>query len=582
MPSLGGRLIRNMTPTQLVRAVSYREINDETVWVRQGAAAIAARLLGLDPELAHLPRVTAGSNQDGFDDLRVILETVAARSLFVARIADAYDVGDHPAVRRGVHRWLLQEMCRPSLGALREWRAWYRVSQTRRLGRNRAESIRRVFLDATEDYPMPEPTWMASVSDDVKTKRFGVLLFPGGERTFQPVVDALHRRGVQTVWLRVGTQQQIERRPWGWAVRFSPPSAEELSRDAKSRQRFVRAWKFIEGLSPESKRDGLHKDTLLHSLPHHLVEWVGMEWFLDYTSWLGRAEFALVGIEGGAHARTLTVACRRLGVPTFAYLPHLSLSDFPSEWKFLCDVVCVSGMTRVRSAIRSGMPPESVVPVGSTWLDACLPLRTETAVVSAHDLRVLFLSRPSYKSVPNEPLLDAVVRACEASGRAWSLAIKPHPVDGTSYAPYTARYPGRVRLYIREDPIEDALRGANVVVSGVSYAIFETVAAGRPVFVIEWSGTASTRQLARADLQRHVRCFESLAEGEAAMRNAFRDGAGLRLPELPTSVVSDIFWRLDGRTGDRLADVLLRWPEADRKAELSAEAVAVRGGISPL
>jgi hypothetical protein len=549
----------------LVNAIGWREGNDALAWVRIESADIAAHLLGLDPVVPYLPEAFRLSEEDTrgpLSGLAGILETELMRGLKPYRLQAAYLSGEPPAIRAGfdayIRRTLLGEEADAAREALRIIRGmWHGEKLPRRQAQQIGRHLDRVGMEA--DSPNLPECGVPAIRQHDPTGLLVTLDNPVWERTFVPVVEALNRFGVRTLWIRVGKGSREDRRdyPWGSVAVHRLLTPAELGREGWVRTAYREASQALLTRARHAPVDERYIRAFELLLPRLLTGWLAADRLAMRVFQGVRPALVLVAPESRILGRTFTWKARLASVPTVAYQPNLQPGRVRNEWKFLCDWFLVSCREHQQSLIRMGLPVERVIPVGSTWVDRSLGLSEPAPGSRGRGPRLLFLTKPAYKSVPNEPVLGRMLEVCARHGGDWAIVIRPHPNDRTAYAPYVERFPQRVTVVAKGVALQDNLREADLVVSGVSFAVWEAVAAGKRVLVVDWTGTAPSHLFRRPDLEGIVWFFDDLAKFTQALQ-AILERPRSSKPLLRREVVEDLLHSLDGKTAERIADFVAK------------------------
>ncbi|HLF07717.1 MAG TPA: CDP-glycerol glycerophosphotransferase family protein [Thermoplasmata archaeon] len=392
---------------------------------------------------------------------------------------------------------------------------------------------------------------------------------------------------------RTGMRIALEKRKLMPEAPFVPLerfwSIRSLRAGVRARREFTRTWKKVKA-APKfrallAESGPLAKELEARLEYYFLVAFGRMAEQLESANSLVRAvspSAVFLYNEYGRAERALLIAARRAGILSIAvqhgiitpehYGYMFARSEVDQEGRLeapfvpLADVTAVYGPFYHRILTNtSAYPPTSVEVTGQPRYD----LLTEAGRVYSKDgFRQKLGIRPEEKIVlwlgaiwplPEEEFDRNVAAFARAAGGdpLLRIIVKPHPSDtDVSVEKAQRKFSGLTDRAIFVDRAGDtfeALHSCDLMVTKNSTTGIEAAAMGKPVVVLNLSGTSDTVDFVRQGIARGIYREEDLGP---AVRELLADDSSLRANR--ARFVEEFLYRIDGKAAERVAEIAFR------------------------
>lgn len=566
-------LVRRLSSTLLLQAIGNLEGRDELFWLRKEAWDQAHQVLGITPSRE---RFTDTGWEFG-------LETEVTNTLFMPLLAFSY------RRRRDGHlaAWLDEFVAKRWVDCVR---SGLYARTLERVERSRAADIdrrMRSHVVRSNGHSVLSSLLSPLLADTGLCEKGGVGLVvarPGSLRSshYAPVLERLRAGGLSIVWLAIdpeadGKAVRTREHPWGLEISLPLPDPEELLFvDPGARADYRRLLETVEvGFRRLPDRRNLVAPAT-YRFATSIYRWLAASLVARHVCDLLSPRFVHVLSDKDFEARAFVVEARKRGVPSFFRYGSIDVGA-PQYWPF-SDQIFVSNAARAeRLAECLGVPDWRIEPVGDLQIDGVLgEIRTLTRrLAGPHEGCLTYLMKwPAEVAFGRPEEVLGLLRELPIGEPPWTHVLRPSPRDGYDYGWLKSALGGRVQVsggrYGDSTGIAEALVSATLVVTAMGNAAYCAIAAGKPTIIYNPDpkiNLGHDRLFARDDLPRHVRL---VTDRDALVRLLRRVIGGeerdLLAPEpLKPSLVRYLFHSLDGRTADRIAEVLLKDSDGARR-----------------
>ncbi|HEX4147111.1 MAG TPA: UDP-N-acetylglucosamine 2-epimerase [Pirellulales bacterium] len=282
-----------------------------------------------------------------------------------------------------------------------------------------------------------------------------------------------------------------------------------------------------------------------------------------------RPKVMVVGNDITVEGRAAALACKAAGVSVVVMMHGHVGTNNPLHGLHLADPLVAYGDAHRRVLVELGIPAEAISVCGAPYLDhrptagtTVHPAIAKAFSLSPGDPWVLVATSGPGHSVSLAHHLTLIENLLALSARLPEVTFiaKLHRKDDPRYYhDLMAKHPGQRRLIVVRagtpevpDNILDWLQGCRAVLTGASMVAIEAMLMNVPVITMDFADELSGVEFIDAGATRHVR---TLAELEDRMRAVLAAGGNQPLPAT-TAFLGDAFFALDGRSAERVADLL--------------------------
>jgi hypothetical protein len=424
------------------------------------------------------------------------------------------------------------------------------------------------------------PALSSALADEGFNGRDGVGLVimrpkPPQAVHYVPVLERLRAVGIPIMWLGVdpethGGDVRVRAQAWGLEVWLPLPSPEELiSTDPRAQTEYDRLLERIEAGLRHVPLQRTFLESASASLPASVYTWLAASLVARHVLDVASLRFVHTPVDKDVAVRAFVVEARKRRIPSSYYYGTLALGA-PNYWPF-SDRILVSNGARVERLIEClGVPKWRIDPVGDLETNAVLREIERAAELRARgsDFCLTFLMKwPAETNFGSPEDMFALLRELvDADGR-WTYVLRPHPRDTYDYGWLREAFQGRVRVsgskYGDSTGLAEAIVSATLVVTVLSNAAYPAIAAGKPTVIYNpdpKTNLGHDRLFACHDLPGQLRLVTNRDELVRLLRRVIAgQEPHLLAPEpLKPSLARFLFYSLDGRTADRIAEVLLK------------------------
>jgi UDP-N-acetylglucosamine 2-epimerase len=307
--------------------------------------------------------------------------------------------------------------------------------------------------------------------------------------------------------------------------------------------------------------------TLLESLPAACVALANARAALATF----RPKVMVVGNDITVEGRAAALAAKAVGVSVVVMMHGHVGTNNPLHGSHLADRLVAYGDAHRRVLMQLGIPAKSISVCGAPYLDqrpaagaTVHPAIAKAFSLAADDPWVLVAtSGPGHSvSLAHHLTLIENLLALSAGLPEVTFVAKLHRKDDPQYYhDLMAKHPAKRRLIVVRagspgvpDNILEWLQGCRAVLTGASMVAIEAMLMNIPVITMDFAGELSGVEFIDAGATRHVR---TLAELEDRLRAVLAAGPGSEPLPATTAFLGDAFFALDGRSAQRVADLLL-------------------------
>ncbi|HEY1786390.1 MAG TPA: UDP-N-acetylglucosamine 2-epimerase [Pirellulales bacterium] len=309
------------------------------------------------------------------------------------------------------------------------------------------------------------------------------------------------------------------------------------------------------------------RSTLLESLPAACIAVANARAALERF----RPKVVVVGNDITIEGRAAVLVAKAAGVKSVVMMHGHVGTNNPLHSLHLADRLVAYGDAHRRVLVALGIAPEAISVCGAPYLDQrpAAGAAVHAAIAKAFSLSpsdpwvLVATSGPGHSvSLAHHLTLIENLLALSARLPEVTFIAKLHRKDNPQYYhDLMAKHPAKRRLMVVRagssevpDNILDWLQGCRAVLTGASMVAIEAMLMRVPVITMDFAHELSGVEFIDAGATRHVR---TLAELEDRLRAVLAAGDGSAPLPATTAFLGDAFFALDGRSAQRVADLLL-------------------------
>ncbi|MCL4457699.1 MAG: hypothetical protein M1147_01015 [Nitrospirae bacterium] len=400
-----------------------------------------------------------------------------------------------------------------------------------------------------------------SVFDYYKNRRFGLVFGVNLKSQYNyllPIFRAFNDSRTEMLYIRGAGRDVLEKKDWGyvWNIKF-PGIVKTLGRMKNrscptyraDRERLVKR-------IMSADIEPVYKQWIIRRLDGALQEYYTYKHFLtDVLDGMSPC-FVQVQPERSPLQRTLLMLVRKRNIPTITYNPLFNMGNGIIQWSYLANWMLVANKNFAGLLRGKGFPESRIKIVGSTLVDYSFEKESTKRAPKEH-IDILLLTKPAYKTISNDSVIESVFAVTEKSGINYRLFIKPHPFDRDAYKRFTKKYDGRVVVMERGASLYKCIDDKDIIIiCGISGTVMECLPSRKPIVMVDVSTNVDKSYMYRKDIRDIVPLFENLEDFRAYLGRTFSNMMMKQNNsyEIPQSIIDDFYYRLDGNTANRICD----------------------------
>lgn len=559
-----GRVLLNANTTIKSRAFGIRENNPETFWIRKNVVDIFEHLFGRDlfePEYSSTKIIL----DEDIDYFGLISKAVFMDNLINVYLHQIYKKNKNLEINQAIEKYVKNNIgyCLRLFGALY-------INKFRELSKD----IIKILLDLSGISGIIKNIHKKNrlfISDYYKHRRFGLILgvnLRGQYNYLLPIFEAFCKKDTSILYLRGRSHDSLEKKDWGyiWNIRF-PWMLKILG---KLKNKTYSTYKndkdkLIKRIM-ESDVEFAYKQCIIKNLDRELQQYYTYKYFLEEILKELNPNFIFVMPERAPLQRILLMLIRKKNIPTITYNPLFNMGNGIIQWSYLADWVLVSNKKFANLLMEKGFPEDRVCIVGSTLVDYSSEKNSaerefkQEAVSASGTVDILLLTKPAYKTISNDPVIETTIGVAEDLRLNYRIFIKPHPFDKDLYERFTSKYSNKIFLIKRSIPLHDCINKKEmVIICGISGALMECLPSRKPIMIVDISKNVDKSFMYRKDIKEIVPLFENLGDFKIYLEKILNDiiMKNNKPYEISQSLIDDFYYKLDGKASDRICDFVL-------------------------